>query len=451
MKKIILLLVVFVFFTACEKEKIATDVKTKPCAVVPKAQQSTHFDTVSSYLDLGGILFAYLDISQDAEVATQYLAEIYDAFKDEIPMPVPKDIDVKKLAQGLGLHNVDALGISSIKDGDIYINKTFAYTSGPRQGLMKIAGGEAHEFSIAKMAPKNADIVLEQDVNLEALSTVVQSSIKQVMGPQGAMLLGMLNAPMPHTTITWQKLIEKLNTTVGLVVRMDKTKKITLPGNDMTMPFTEVVVVIDNMGVMVDHFNEMAQVYAKDDWKYQKGNVWNTLTPTEKLPEAFADYAPVLAKHNKSGKLYFASSMKFLEDCMNQKSPISKEATFIKAVDGLPGKGNAFGYISKDIMEKYKSLLSSTKHKSKEEEKIMKLVQKFMPSTKSPTAYVSANTKEGIYSITRSPQSFKSSVLALPAVSIMGIAAAVAVPAFANYTKAANSFSTPPGAAQAQP
>src|SRR5208283_694532 len=178
-----------VLLTACSR-KPETGATTKPAAVelVPEAERSRHFDAVNSHLELGGTLYAYADVDGDVLA----IAGNVQALVRQIAIAQPKAApfarqDFKALFTELGLNDVKAIGLSSVREaGGSFRNRAFLYTPDGRHGIFAVFGGQPGRFVGARLAPADTDFYGEHEFDVTVLYDTVKSVVAKVNGPDAA-------------------------------------------------------------------------------------------------------------------------------------------------------------------------------------------------------------------------------------------------------------------------
>src|SRR5579871_4839556 len=83
--------------------------------LVPATEQSRHFEAVSRQLELGGMLYGYVDIDGDALKAAAGMKELADQIVATQPMlGMFLERDYAALFTELGFNDVKAVGFSSV-------------------------------------------------------------------------------------------------------------------------------------------------------------------------------------------------------------------------------------------------------------------------------------------------------------------------------------------------
>ncbi len=406
--------------------------------LVSKQNRSVHFEKTAKHLDLGGTVFVYADIAGDFEklavFADEIIKQIAALEKDE----QLSKIDFKALFAKMGFQELQSVGLSSYQQGKLFHNKAFLLYQGPRKGFMKATGGAPHAFEVPVWAPADADLAFEKDFNGRAVFEVASSMMRDVMGVEADEILARLDEPIPGFNLTIRKVIEAMDTRMVGVVRVDGSKIIHLPGDVFDFPFTELVFAIDEIGFVFDELIE--KVGALPMVAVKKDDRFHTISVTLPIPGDLSAYQPVLAKDIKTGRVYLATTRAFLDEMKAGEKSLGKTAAFAQATTGLPSQGNALVFMSDKFMGKLGGFLTGIGKRFPEAAASIGLWQSLLPEQGHAMAQVMTNLPEGIYFASNSSDSHKSTLLtavyANPAV--IGILAAVAIPAFIKYQEKAS-------------
>ena len=222
-------------------------------SAVPMApQQSPHFGTVSSELQLGGTVYAYADIDGDAERAADFLLTLLRDIPELAPSRGATRLNATTLVRILGLDAVKAVGLSSYENGDLYHNRTFIHHTGAREGLLELFGGSPSAFDILSMAPKDADLVWQQQVDISALVDIIRELGGLGVGMSPEELEQALGERVLDLDITLGEIVEGLKTTIGLVLSIDESRNLWIPGESLTFPYFDFMFHMDGVGALAD-------------------------------------------------------------------------------------------------------------------------------------------------------------------------------------------------------
>ncbi len=398
---------------------------TLPAEVLPESQQSPHFRAMNQHLDLGGVVYGYVDVDGDVDRLVDLAGEFIDAMRKVDPEEFPFEIDLRRILQATGLDKIKGIGASSHKDGKRFRNKVFILAPGERNGLLQMGGGEPHAFKTWNFAPSGADLVAEKDINGKAIYEMVLEVAGIVMGDLGrTMIEAQAKQPVPDLGFTLEKIIKDLDLTVSVVVDLQENRLLRVPEvpeQNVKVPLTDAVVVIDKLGWLVDHLAPLAE--GEEDLRVFRDLQWEgiELKIPEEAPGDFDIYKPSMLKHLRSGSLVLTTRREFAELCFSEKQTLAEDPKFQAAVKGLPKKGNGFAYLSTAVHDAIEGIFKQVPEEEMggiEASVVMKMVSLFIPGQNGPEASVTVNLPEGFLTVGNSGSSLKagfaSTVLAGP-------------------------------------
>jgi hypothetical protein len=403
--------------------------------VVPKEHRSAHFEKVFKHLDLGGTVFMYMDVEGDASSAAEFVNNLIKRIPQKEENQRLANVDAIKITKQLGLNTIVAGGLSSYRDGKIYRNKAFVCNQGPREGLMLICGGAPHTLEAPRRAPQDADIVFENDLNLKAVYDVVMAVLHDVASNEADQLASKVDEKIPEFTFTYREIINQLNTRVVGVIRIDKDKTFSLPTVNIALPFTELLLGLDNMGFLFDAIQEklksMPMIQVAED------GAMKLLELSIPLPGNLSGYRLVLAKDSKTNRLWFATSRTFLKEYFSEKAALAQSPEFQQATRNFPGEANGVSYMGPNAIVKIQKVLNSIAKFSPKINEGVEIIQALLPEPNIATATTYSNLPDGIFFTSNTTSSHKSTLLAMLYANpfVIGLAAVVAMP---NYVKHLN-------------
>jgi len=401
-----------------------------PVKVLPKQQRSVHFAAAARHLDLGGTMFLYADISGDMQALTKLVSEVVAEVAKQEPESKLGGIDVAALMGHLGLGQVQAVGLSSYRDGKIFHNKGIVYQTAAKKGLMLLMGDHARPFETPLWAPADADLVFEQDYKAEKLFEMIAAIMHEAMGDEADEVLAELDRPIPGMRTSPRQIIDQLDTRIVGVVRMHSDHMLQVPGEDFSFPYTEFLLGVDKLGFL---FDDLVESFGANPLvKAESGERFETLRPKQTLPGPFSVYAPVLAKDKKSGRVYLASSPALLDEIAAAAKPLGRAPDFIEATRGLPKLGNGLTYIGAGFVGEIIGWLRTLAARDAEVAFMVDMLEAMLPATDVPMASCTAAIDEGLFFASNATSSHKATLLALAYANpmMLGMLAAVAVPAF---------------------
>ncbi len=324
--------------------------------------RSTHFEAVSAHLDLGGEIYAYMDVDGDA----QKLASLFNGFLDQIRKASAGDIppqlaalDMEALASDLGLTGIGALGMSSYKKGELYHSNYYLHVPGGRTGLLKIAGGDAAPFSTRNLAPSGSDIIMEQDLDLKSAFELIGTLALKYGGPEvAAELAAATSQPIEGTGLTVAAIFGHLDTKISVVGQIHPDKPLDLPADvPVKIPGIDLLIALDNLGPVFAKLTSTIPQGQRGQL-ISEGDGFTDLTlPVP--PDAAKLFQPVIRHETASGRVLFASSPAYLARCLAGDSSAWDDAAFQDAMEGLPETGNGLSFASAKFFKEYLRVYNS--------------------------------------------------------------------------------------------
>lgn len=318
--------------------------------------KSSHFDAVNAHLDLGGEMYAYMDVDGDveklAEWGNKFLKMAKDASGGDMP-PQLANMDIAQLMGELGLDGIEAAGMSSYKNGELYRNKMYAHIPEGRKGLLKLAGGEAGEFSAKALAPAGADMVYELEMDLKSVYELAMKLATKYGGPEMAGQMAQMAAePMPQVGLTMTEIFENLDTTAVAVLRLHPDKPMKLPEEvPVKVPGMDLLISFEGLGPIFDKVIKSIPDDQRGEFLKEGDGFTDLSFPLP--PEVMEIVQPVIRRDAKSGDIMIGSSAAFIAECVSGKSSVWDDGDFKGAMKDLPETGNALGYMSGEFATEY--------------------------------------------------------------------------------------------------
>jgi hypothetical protein len=378
---------------------------------LPAESLSTHFAEVSSHLELGGVFYGYADIDSDVKTLTDTLDSILDGVRKQGQAPIPEKLTATGIIAELGLDSVKAMGASSRKNGTLFHNRAFLSTPNGAKGVLKMLGGKAAPFLSTTLAPEDAAIVLEEDLNLSVVLDIVTNIMKQAEQPDALKsmeeALGKRMEPMPFTV---GEFIQKLDTKITFFASIDGEKKLEIPDSPVPIPQVQAVLALNKMGWLFAELKKM--VAESEEFQVQKGDGFEAIRPTKPLPPAFAGYKPVLYHDIKSDRILLATTTDYLMAALAGEKPLSGNSDFKKATTGLPTEGNGLSYVSKNAIKVIWELLDAAAKQAPngQGDMILKIYGAMLPKGDEAMASARANLPKGMLFVSNSSDTHKSTV-----------------------------------------
>lgn len=436
--------------TACDLKKPSASGGT-----VEGDNKSSHFDAVNAHLDLGGEMYAYMDVDGDveklAEWGNKFLKMAAEASGGDMP-PQLANMDIRQLMGELGLDGIEAAGMSSYKNGKLYRNKMYAHIPEGRKGLLKLAGGEAGEFSAKALAPAGADMVYEMEMDLKSVYELAMKLATKYGGPEMAGQLAQMAAePMPQVGLTMTEIFENLDTTAVAVMRLHPDKPMKLPEEvPVKIPGMDLLISIEGLGPIFDKITNSIPEDQRGEFLKNGDGFIDLSFPLP--PEVMEIVQPVIRRDAKSGDVMIGSSAAFIAECLSGKSSVWDDDDFKSAMKDLPETGNALGYMSGEFATEYVRLYGDfidiiSREGGNDVPKGLSTMVKSMMQDLGlkpgiPQGSVIANLPEGILIDTNSGASMKTSVVAGGAGMMIGLVSGFTMPMYSSLQNSSSKAAT---------
>jgi type IV pilus assembly protein PilA len=396
-------------------------------AVVKPAERSRHFTAVTRQLELGGTVYGYVDIDGDAgKLARSAGALVQELARAQPQLAGLAKQDFAALFTVAGFNDVKAIGVSSVPDGTgFFRNRFFLYTPEGRHGLLKGLGGPPAPFTHLKLAPADADVYSETELDVPAVYDAVRDLVGRIGGEQAqtGMQDGLKRAG-ESAAISVLNVINGMKGRASFVLRFDAEKTMRLPGPaGVTLPAFSWMLCVDGVAQAIEPALARSPVFAR-------------------LPEtALALYAlrvPVPLECMKpvigieGGRLYIASTAEFLTTCRTQPAGLGELPALRASLAQLGETGNGLSYVSPRFFSRLRDLEKLNAGAKPDVQRVLHLITRQLAVPDRPIVAVRQNLPEGILVRAYQNRSVKNE-LALAAVYnpvTVGVMAAMAIPAF---------------------
>lgn len=388
--------------------------------------RSPHFDAVGQRLHLGGTVYAFADIDGDVQRATDFLLTLLRDMPGLVSQREIGRLSASSLVRLLGLDHVKAVGLSSYEVEDLYRNRGFIHHTGAREGVLKLFGGEPAAFDFLTSAPAEADFVWQQQLDLSVLVDIVRALGELGVGMTPEQLDEALDRRVLDIDMTLGAILERLKTSVGLILAIDEGRVLRIPGESFAFPYTDFLLQLDGLSQLA---NAIAERAAVDPFiAAERTQKWLIIRPAIRLPPPWNAYEPSLVEELETGRIYLVSSPAFLAKCISTVEGVAQTADFAKAIEGLPASGNGLVYMSPRMTRQMHAGLDRVieAHGSSIGTSIARF---FLPDVGYPVGWVVANQSDGVLFTSNTPSSHKSTLLTLgyaallPALAVIGTSA----------------------------
>jgi type IV pilus assembly protein PilA len=416
-----------------KEEAVATKADLAPppvtVAVVAPSERSAHFLAVSNRLELGGTLFGYVDIDGDAMKVTEMVNEFAKDLAAKETSATFLKHDFTKVVKGLGLADIKAAGVSSVKDASgFYRNQMFLYAPEKRSGLLAGLGGVAKPFASVGMGPVDTDVYFETEMDLPAVYTAVRELMAELNGEEEASRFeAQLKRKTGNVVFSVHTLIHGAKGRASGVLRLDPVKTVPIPlgkNGAMNIPNVSLVLCVEGIGAIIE-----PQLVKTKELKVSGVGTMKFYEVPQALP--IEGLQPVFAVDGNT--LYIATSRGFLDECLAASaSGLAQTETFRSALAQVGTEGNGLSYVSPRFFETIRKLDAMNSHLPAEMREGLARVLKFVPQTNRPMIAVRSNVPDGILITSYMERSLKQDVALLSVYNpvTIGLMASMAIPAF---------------------
>lgn len=271
--------------------------------------------------------------------------------------------------------------------------------------------------------PEDADFIWEQQLDARVLVDIVRALGELGVGMSPGDLDRALGERVLDLDMTLGAVVERLNTTAGLVLAVDESRSLRIPGERFWFPYTDFLFRIDGLSDLADAIAKRA---ALDPFiASERTEELLIIRPAIRLPPPWNAYEPSVVKEIATGRLYIVSSPAFLERCLSTAESVTQNEDFMRAFEQLPATGNGLTYLSPRMTRQMHALLDRV-IETNGSSITTSIVRFFLPDVGYPVGWVAKNTEQGLLITSNSPSSHKSTLLTLgyaallPALAVVG-------------------------------
>ncbi len=393
-------------------------------STVDAAERSAHFEAVNKHLEIGGVLYGYVDIDGDVAEFGREIGKAVGRFVEINPMLAMAQQDYPALFGMLGLTDVKAVGLSSVATAGGYRNRLFLYTPEGRHGLLAMVGGAPKPFANAVLAPVDADLFIETELDTPAAYAGLRAVVQKVGGDGLAnMLERELKKPTPQGIVPYD-LIQGFSGRYTLIVRIDPETRIPLPEpGGMTVPSISILIKADGIGRALENALASVPVFVRS---VEDGR--SVFQLPEPAPNTTLQPAVII----EGQTLLIGTSKAFILECLSRKSGLNSDPTFVKALAELGGEGNGLAYVTPKFFDEIRKVMTDVGAANPQAKMALDGWIEAMPVLSRPVVSLRRNEANGILVKAYSHRSMKTEVAMLTMANpvTIGLMAAMAIPAF---------------------
>lgn len=391
---------------------------------------SKHFAAVARHLEVGGLFFGYMDVDGDLAALGKLGDKFINLARAE-QEDIPKELSAAAIIEALGLNSVKAIGLSTRAAGpELFHNRALLYMPEGPKGLLKLFGGKAAPLQIASWAPADTGIAFQMDLSLSALVETAEAVLKA--GGQDNVLAQFkfgMSVPLPGLDMKAGELMEKLNTRVMFALRVDESKKLTLPGMPVELPGMQMMLAFDDVDFLMAPLLGMAE--SDDNLVVEKSDGVTVIRPNSSLPGDLDYFKPGLLHEAKTKRMVLTTHLDMARQA-GKGDTLGSSAEFKTATAGLPAEGNGLTFASPRCLRSLAGLAKTAMDEALKsgaggagaEQAGKLLLDLFLTVPSGPVASVYANVPEGMLFASNTTSSHKGTVISLNAMPMLAITAA---------------------------
>lgn len=406
--------------------------------VVSASERSKHFDAVSRQLELGGALYGYVDIDGDAQRLADFLKVFTKSMAAENPQMAMLQQDFGAIFADLGLSDVKAAGLSSVEaTPGVFRNRVFLYMPDGRHGLFAGLGGAPAPYKHLKLAPANADIYAEGEIDLPAAYNAVHGVVTRVAGAAGAnaMETGLRNTGS-DAGVSALGIIQNLKGHIAAVVRLDADKPVQIPGRDpFFLPNISLLLRIDGIATQIAPLLEQV---GGEQGPFKRTEANGRTIFEMKGPLPFGDLQPFIVLEGDD--VMIATNRAFFDSCVGTKDRLSDTPKFRELVAPLGNEGNGFFYATPRLATELHRLKELNKKAPAQVQRSLELMLSQIPKYDVPLCGVRINRPDGVLFVNTLYRSLKQDLAAVAVYNpvTLGLMAGMAFPAFNKVKSSSN-------------
>lgn len=438
----------------CNKNS-ETATPVQPVKAVAVSATKNSFQDVTSQLDPGGNLYAYLSTEQwltglSTQVSSwREFAKSIPNVKPEEQQNITRVFDVvTSLVKNSGVEEISGVGISSIaRETNSYHTKFLLHHyKGQGTGyLWSMFGKTPHPLNGLDLLPANSAVATFSDFDLPLLWSVLDKEIAQSGIPGAKEELAKVPEQFAKATgLKLDQVLASLGNEYGLVITLNESNMVTLPlgKQPVEVPEPGIMLVIKVKDDLI--FNRVDELM-KDNpavIKVDKDGVKMRTMPLP-LPLPIA-LRPTVAR--SGDYLFIASTDALVSEALaikaGKKPGLQSTDEFKQLAQGMPQTGNQFSFVSQKFGKTWAQVQSQVMENSAAGQAGQAEFLKKLMSFKGGAVHsysVSANGEEGWVGNANGNQD-GSKIVLVPLVAVPAVLAGITLPALAKAKSKAQSI-----------
>ncbi len=413
-------------WSGCQKKtaEAETPKTEESVALVKTAERSAHFSAVTKHLELGGTVYGYVDVDGDMAklaVVLQNLAKQAAASEPKAKIFVPDDL--APFFADLGLDDVKAVGFSSVEaeDGG-FRNRVFFHTPGGRHGLLAGLGAAPASFTVARIAPADADFVYETEFDAPAVYAAIRAVVARGAGePAAKMMDSKLDEKPADAPFPPRELLTAARGRFSLVLRIDDTRSFAFGPTNFVVPAFDLALRQEHGG------EKLALALAELPLVKREERAGGVVAFVFKQEVPTVGWRPEILIEGDS--LLVVSRAEFLAA---GGAKLADDPAFRAALASLGETGNGLSYVGPRLATRVGRAADLNPKLPPEQQLVLQRVLAALPQAGSTLVSTRQNLPEGILFRSKWNSSLKADLMmANPGVLVgTGLVAAMAIPAF---------------------
>ncbi|MCH8541703.1 MAG: hypothetical protein LAT58_13170 [Opitutales bacterium] len=393
---------------------------------------SDNFLEVATHLDIGGPVLVYLDMEENLRDFAQFLDHELMPLIREYGSPMIPEISVEPFMDTLHLTGLQAVGMSSVRDGEYYRNRTVLYLPEGRQGLFRFFGDEEVTLQNARRVPHYSLVFAEMEMAPGTLYETIEESIVALLGePFRPMLETQLETAfrdLPGNFEDWHEGLPH-----SLLFYLYKSQEgETVEFEGVEIPQLHFVGRISRMGAPLESFL-FPRLVSSEGWTVKEEDGFNIYSP----PTMTDSWQPVFIVQGRD--LYLTDSVeeftRFTEGAY-ARNHLAQSGNFREIRQRLPDNMKSFYYVSPRFTDMVEAILPQAQKEIPEDERpfvefTWSTLLKNFPRER-PIYGGHFNRPTSITFLSVGPRSHKGTLTSLTGANpmVLGTLSAIAIPAY---------------------
>lgn len=312
----------------------------------PKAPNPRFYD-VTRRIDAGGSFYMYADLKD----VLRSMVRSFEPMAAGGPAANREAYDCMNQAlDQLGLYGIQDVAMSSLPEGDLYLNKFFLAMPGGIRGLPGLFGNGPHPIEALAYAPADTVVFFQTDFMFDQTLSTVRDMINRFKGPEAVMEFNRLFSTLDmRLGLNTELLIKSLGDRVAFVADQDPAQMLRVPnGVELNAPRIALL-----LSVKDDSLYQAIVQKAKANGVAGAEQTTQGLAVTaiDCPPNQIWPVSPVVA--GGKNMVIVASHAGLLNEMIraSQSGGLAQTAEFRQLSAGLPTDGNGMMFVSARVFE----------------------------------------------------------------------------------------------------